>query len=144
MTRPGGMTPRGLPYPSSALPLTEIPGAIKSLADAIGEQLTYIGGGLTLDTFAGVLSITEVVDSGSPNGGRAGTFTVPFPRLATVAGMVCCAGTTLGGEDEKGYAGADPGAGAQGWWAPCAWMGGSRAYTPRSLTIHAVGWGTPR
>lgn len=126
MTRPAGSTPRGLPWPSSANSHSETPAAIKSLAEAIAAQLTNLGDGVILDTFAGPLPITN------------NQFTVPFPRLAACTGMVCCQGFSWGGADAAGWV-------AHAYGSTGRWMSPQipAAAAPAQVTIHAVGWGTP-
>lgn len=92
MTRPAGVTPRGLPYPGSVNIHAETPVALQSLAEAISAQLTAIGSGQTaIATFTGLKSLGTI---GTARYGR-GSHT--FAELATVEGCVGMVGPFIGG-----------------------------------------------
>src|SRR6476646_2602393 len=57
MTRPGGVTPRGLPYPGSANIHAETPKALQDLATAIEQQLSSFPGGLQQRLWTGLLTL---------------------------------------------------------------------------------------
>jgi hypothetical protein len=57
MTRPGGVTPRGLPYPGSGAAHADTPAALQALADAISSQLGSVAGGVELKGWAGNVTL---------------------------------------------------------------------------------------
>lgn len=91
MTRPGGTTPRGLPYPGSAGIHANTPSALQALAEAITAQLGTIGAGLIFDTFAGKIHLGAALGYQSP------VFRVAFPKLSQVIGCVASYGNFAGG-----------------------------------------------
>lgn len=137
MTRPAGTTARGLPYPGSAEIHPRTPDALKALAEAFESKITTIQPGLILDLWAGVLQCT-----------RASTycyFVVPFPKLASVIGWVGTAGIDLGGNLVDGWLYTSDGSGYGAFTvAPLAHSGGVGPTPPNAITVHALGWGTPK
>lgn len=140
MTRPGGTTPRGLPYPGSAGIHANTPAALQALAEAVTAQLTSLGNDIVLETFTGTIT-TESFDRGY----GVAAFTVPWKTLGTVLGMVASYGNFAGGPGTPGWIHApDTGSGlfflvpAKGWVAP---------YTDKfvgvTVSLCALGWGYP-
>jgi hypothetical protein len=149
MTRPGGTTPRGLPYPGSVNIHADTPKAIQALAEAITAQLSSLGSGVILDTFTGTAHVGP--DS---TGWPAGQFSVTFPSLAVVQGAVASYGTFLGGPAQPGWV-SPPGPGnfvppggvntalftmmdVNGWNMPYAFR-----FKNTDITVCALAWGPP-
>jgi hypothetical protein len=135
MTRPAGTTPKGLPYPGSADIHARTPTAIQALAEAIDSKLTSLGSGIMLDLYQGVLPVSNMINWG--------TVTIPFPNLAAVQGYIAIPGIDSGGQDILGYfaGGYDSGFGQ---FYPIPGVGSGHGPIPSTLTVHAIGWGTPR
>jgi hypothetical protein len=135
MTRPAGLTPKGLPFPGSIDIHARTPAALQALAEAIEAKLTALAEGVMLDMFRGVLPVAT--------SGGYGSFTVPFARLAAVTGWVGTPGTDAGGSLAVGFI--VPGVNT-GWgqFFPSPTGGNGHGPIPSSLTVHAVGWGPPR
>jgi hypothetical protein len=134
MTRPAGTTPKGLPYPGSADIHARTPASIQALAEAIDAKVTSLGP-IVLDFYQGVLPVSNIVNWG--------TVTIPFPNLAAVQGFIAIPGIDSGGNDVLGYfaGGHDSG---YGQFYPVPGGGSGHGPIPSLITVHAVGWGTPR
>jgi hypothetical protein len=149
MTRPGGTTPRGLPFPGSVNIHADTPNAIRALAEAVDSQLSSLGAGIILDTFTGTARV-----GADSTGYATGQFTVTFPRIAALQGAVASYGTFLGGPAQPGWI-SPPGPGnyvppggtntalfnmmdANGWNMPYAFR-----FSNTDITVCALGWGTP-
>lgn len=134
MSRPGGVTPKGLPYPGSGDVHSRTPAALQALAEAVESKLTAVTPGVILDFFHGVLSV-------SATGAAYGSFTIPFVNLAAITGWVGSYGIDLGGGLVDGFISCAPGAGGMGYLTAAPWVKGR---PPGQITVHAVGWGPPR
>jgi hypothetical protein len=149
VTRPGGTTPRGLPYPGSANIHADTPNAIRALAEAVDAQLTSLGSGIILDTFTGK------VRAGPGQGYGAAQFSVTFPKLASVQGCVASWGTFLGGTAQPAilHSPGSPTPPNNNFNAALftithaqafCWTGsGYPLIQNQDLTVCALGWGTP-
>jgi hypothetical protein len=136
VTRPAGLTPKGLPFPGSIDIHARTPAALQALAEAIEAKLTALAPGLMLDTWRGLLPLTI-------SGGVYGMFTVPFPRLAAVTAWIGTPGTDAGGSLSVGFIVPTTGSGV-GYFLPSPTGNLTVAPVPSTLTVHAVGWGPPR
>lgn len=140
VTRPGGTTPRGLPYPGSSGAHANTPAALQALAEAITAQMGTLPGGIVLDTFVGKLT------SGIRLQYQSASIIVPFAKLGTVLGAVVSYGNFLDGNQPAVVPG----------WVQNDWLNTARFYivpannnvppynTPadgKSYSICAIGWG---
>ena len=147
MSRPGGTTPRGLPYPGSVNIHADTPNAIRALAESIDGQLSSLGSGVILDTYTGKVRVGPKL----PNW-NVGQFAVTFPKLATVQGAVASWGTFLGGPARAGWI-APPGPGnftVAGLNTALFTMNDANnfvypysSFADTDITVCALGWGTP-
>lgn len=131
VTRPGGVTPRGFPYPGSAGIQATTPGALQALAEAITGQLSSIGAGVILDVFVGARTVSA---------NTVQPLTVAeFPKLASITGMVAQIGSApgasyLGGGVNTG------GTAPQQTFRVMALRNRAPAYTG-NITVLAIAWG---
>lgn len=133
MSRPSGVTPRGLPFPGSDDTHPRTPVAIEALAVAIGGALGGISGGLIVDRFHGVVSV-----------GGGGWFVLSFPRLAVVNGWFGTPGVDLGGTlTPGGWLMPAAGGASGGTFVPAPAGFGQTGPIPATITVHAIGWGPP-
>lgn len=133
MTRAGGITPRGLPYPGSANIHAETPRALQALATAVQEQLGSLAGGISLRFMTG----TAALDGNA-------SAVLSFPNFTIYGGIVQL--TTIGvGINKPGYATAVAAGGrfaimsANGWVA----LTGPDSFKNLTIGICAVAWGAP-
>lgn len=135
VTRPGGTTPRGLPYPGSDAPHANTPAALQALAEAITGQLSALPGGLIFDTWTGQVTCSATA-----------TFTIPFPNLAVVSGYVCCYGIFSAGDAYRWGsaqgAGTFPSLAVAGSMIPADWK--QENFNNNKVSICAFGWGVPK
>ena len=139
MTRPGGTTARGLPYPGSVGIHADTPKAIQALAEAVDGQLSTIGGGNAIAFWTG--NVTMNSSETSPNMGQY------FPALRSIAGMVVAYGTWAGGVNQIGWPTAG---GAAGTFQMCSakaaylWpTGTAESFANKTVTVCVMAWGPP-
>lgn len=139
VTRPGGTTPRGLPYPGSTAAQASTPAALQALAEAITGQLSTLPGGIMFDTFVGNLT------TGNIGGYQSGALIVPFANLGTLLGAVASYGNFIGGGPVvKGWVQNDYFNVAKFWIVPAL-----NAVPPyenaasKTFSVCALGWGYP-
>lgn len=133
MTRPGGTTPRGLPYPGSADTHAGTPAALQALADALQGQLGSVAGGIVLKFWTGNLTL---------DGSAAGVLS--FPGFTIYGGIIQL--TTLGGGSTKiGYATAVAPGGKFSIQSVNGWVlaTGPENFNNTNVGICAVAWGAP-
>lgn len=133
MTRPAGVTPKGLPYPGSADIHVQTPAALKALAEAIEANISSLGG-IIMDFYRGPITLTKFTGWGS--------FVIPFPNLAAVSGYIAGWGIDDGGQDANGYLTGNTETGFCAFYATP--QGSNAGPVPSSITVHAIGWGPPR
>lgn len=136
MTRPAGVTPKGLPYPGSADIHPQTPAAIQALAEAIEANLTSMGT-TVVDMYHGLITVQS--------GGTYGSFVIPFPNLASVTGFVAGWGLDDGGASgANGYLTGGAGSGYCVFAPVPSSTAPANVKIPGSITVHAVGWGPKR
>jgi len=142
VTRPAGVTPRGLPYPGSAGMHSNTPAALQSLAEAITAQMTSLGNGVILETFTGTVRV-DTYDRGY----GVASLRVPWTKLGQVLGSVVSYGSFAGGPGYPGWV-QSPDAThnspdymiihANAYIAPYG-----NTFKGQTISICALGWGYP-
>lgn len=153
MTRPGGTTPRGLPYPGSAGIHANTAAALQAFAEAVDGQMNSLGAGVILDTFTGKVRL------GPGTGYGLAQFGVTFPKLAVVQGAVATYATFFGGpalpmwiwapgDPNFQMSSTDPNKFSAMRADHLVWVGSLNVgeypeVTNTDITVCALGWGIP-
>jgi hypothetical protein len=133
MTRPGGVTPRGLPYPGSVNIHAETPKALQALAQTAESQLGSIIGGYQLRFWTGIAALDST-----------GSMTAVWPNF-TVYGGIAQLSSHGGTTGKLGYCTAVQNGGKVTVLAANSGVKstGPETFANNTVTMCVMAWGVP-